>query len=432
MNIIARILAPIKWAFGTRVRAIITIILLGTIGFFGYKTLAAPQQSVQYTTAQAQNGTLITSVTASGQITTANNISVTIQSSGVVRDVSVKNGDSVTAGETLATLTLDQVSQQKQAQAAASFLGAQNNLQNAEAKYNSLQATLFTANQKFINDAVARGLETTDPTYIVENATWLQAESDYKNQATAVSQAQTSLSSASLSLNQVSSTITAPASGTIKGLTITPGSIVTVSSSSSNSTSSSQVLGSIYEPGPIQAQVNLSEIDSVNVSEGQKVTMTLDAFPNATFTGKIASIDTNGVSSSGVTTYPAVIIFDSGNDHIYPNMGVNATIITKVDTDVLTVPSAAVQTIGGSTTVRILRNGQPQVVDVQTGDSNDTETEITSGLNEGDIVVTGQTGGTATRTGATTSPFGGGGLRFGGGFGGGAGGAARGGAGRGG
>lgn len=424
-NILNIIFKPIGWAFSSRTKAIITIILILIVGFFGYKNFTSKKNQVQYLTAQAQNGTLITSVTASGQITTANNVSVTIQSSGVVKDVLVKNGDQVTAGQELATITLDQASQQKQASAMASYLSAQNQLANAQSKYNTLQATEFTANQKFINDAVARGLLTTDPTYIEENGAWLQAQADYQNQQTAVSSAQESLTSSSLALSQVSSTITAPVAGKVTGLTITPGAIITVTSSSSNSNSTSQVLGSIYQVGPIQAEVNLSEIDSVNVSEGQKATMTLDAFPNETFTGKVVSINTNGVVSSGVTTYPAVISFDTGNDHIYPNMGVNATIITKIDDNVLVVPSAAVTTTSGQSTVRVLTNGQPQTVNVTTGDSNDTQTEILSGLNPGDTVVTGTTGGATTPTGATTSPFGGG-LRVGG-FGGAAGGGAGGG-----
>lgn len=393
-----------QWILQSRIRIILLVVLLIFIGYFGYKNFASKPSIPQYRTATVIKDTLVSSVGASGQITTANNISVTMQSSGVVKEVFVKNGDRVVQGQILATLTLDAASQQKQASAYASYLSAKNSLDSANAKYNSLQNTLFVANQKFINDAVARNLATNDPTYIEENATWLQAEADYKNQATAISSAQSSLVAASLNLSQLSSTITAPAAGIIKGLTITPGAIVTLSSSNSNSISTSQVLGSIYQQGPIQAQVNISEIDSVLVAEGQKVTMTLDAFPELTFTGKVVSINTNGVVSSGVTTYPAVITFDSGNDHIYPNMGVNAKIITKVSDNVLLVPSVAISSQNKQFTVRVLQNGNVQKIAVATGSSSDTETEITSGLSEGDTVITGVTNGS---TGAGSSIFGG-------------------------
>ncbi len=398
-----KVMGFFKWILGSKIRLAIVIILLIAGGYFGYKNYAAKNQAPVYQTAQVQKETLINSVTASGNITTANNVSITIQAAGVVKEVLVKNGDKVTQGQTIATLTLDQASQQKAAAAYASYLSAKNALDNANAKYNSLQNTLFVTNQKLINDAVARGLLTTDPTYIEENATWLQSEADYKDQATAISAAQTSLSAASLNLSQISSTITAPAAGVIKGLTITPGAIVTVTSSSSNSTSTSQVLGSVYQEGPIQSQVNISEIDSTKVSEGQKATLILDAFPNLTFTGKVVSINTNGVVSSGVTSYPAVISFDSGNDHIYPNMAVTAKIITNIKPDVILVPSAAIQ----AGQVRVMKNGKVTSVPVEVGDSNDTQTEITSGINEGDNVVVGTTNPSAgTGTGGTASPFG--------------------------
>lgn len=413
-----KILGFFRWTLASKLRLAIFVIILAVVGYFGYKNFIAKPPAPQYQTAQATKGTLVNSVSASGNITNANNVSITIQASGAVKDVFVKNGDSVTAGQTLATLTLDQVSQQKQAAAYATYLTDKNALDSANAKYNSLQNTLFTANQKFINDAVARGLLTSDPTYIEENATWLQAEADYKNQAGAVSAAQTSLAAASLNIAQLSSTITAPVSGIVKGLTIAPGSIVTVTSSSSNATSTSQVLGSIYQKGSIQAQVNISEIDAPKVKESDKVTMTLDAFPDSTFTGRVASINTNGVVSSGVTSYPAVISFDSGTERIYPNMAVTAKIITNVKNNVILVSSAAVSTgQNNQITVRVLKNGQVQTVPITVGDSNDTQTEVTSGINEGDTVVTGVVS-AAQRTGGsgTTSPFGGRGF---GGFGGG-------------
>jgi len=402
-------------------------LLIGLV-FLGWNKILpfTQKQQATYQTAQVEKGTLVKTVSVSGQVTTANNISMTIQVSGVVNNVYVKNGDSVVSGQKIADLTLDQASQQKQAQAWASYLSAQNSLAAATAKMNSLQSSLFKANQAFLNDT---GIPNpTDgnksaPKYIEQNADWLQAEADYKNQTGVISGAQASLNSAALALSQTSATITAPASGVVKGLTITPGAIISLTSSSSN-TSTSQVLGSIYQVGPTQAQVNISEIDSVSVSEGQKVTMTLDAFPNSTFTGKVASINTNGIVSSGVTSYPAVITFDAGNDHIYPNMAVNAKIITKIKSDVLLAPSSAVQTNNGQSTVRVMKNNNPESVTVEVGDSNATQIEITSGLTEGDTIVTSAAARTSTTgqtSGQTQSPFSGlGGNRgFGGGFGGG-------------
>ncbi len=314
-------------------KIIIGLILVTILGFFiWHNFINTSSQQPQYQTAIVQKGTLVKTVSASGQITSANNVQITIQASGLVKDVLVKNGDDISEGQTIATLTLDQASQQKQAQAYASYLSAKNSLAAATAKLNSLQATEFNTNQKFMNDAVVRGLTTNDPTYIQENANWLQAEADYKNQSDVIIQSQASLASASLALSQVSSTVTAPVSGKLFGLTITPGAIITLSSSS-NSTSTSQVLGSISQAGKILAQVNLSEIDSVNVSEGQKTTLTMDAFPNKTFTGKLVSINTNGVVSSSVTTYPAIISFDSAPNPVYPNINNNCSFFNPIPLD---------------------------------------------------------------------------------------------------
>lgn len=399
---------------------VLVIIIIFGLSWFVFSSFSKSTQKSQYQTEIAEKGTLITSVSASGAITTANNVQITIQASGVVNEVLVKNGDTVTQGQTIAILTLDQASQQKAAAAWSSYLSAQNTLNAASAKINSLQSALFKANQVFMTD---RGVinpsdsQKADPKYIEENAEWLQAEADYKNQTGVIIQAQAALNSASLTLSQTSSTITAPVAGVVKGLTITKGAIVTLSSQSNSSISTSQVLGSIYQEGPIQAQVNISEIDSVKVSEGQKVTMTLDAFPGKTFTGKVVTINTNGVVSSGVTTYPAVISFDTGNDHIYPNMAVSAKIIAKISDNVILVPLAAVQTTGEESTVRIIKNGQMTTANVEIGDSSDTQTEILSGVNEGDTVVTSVSTPVSTSTSGSTSPFGSLGDR--GGFGGG-------------
>jgi membrane fusion protein, macrolide-specific efflux system len=411
---------------------LIIIIVLGLILWQGVpRILNANKSAPQYQTAQVERGTLITNVSGSGTVLVGNSVAITTQATGVVTNVYVNTGDTVTQGEKIADITLDLPSQQRQQAANSNLLAAQNNLNSAQAKVYSLQSALFKANQAFITD---KGIQNpsdqdkSDPKYIEEHADWLQAEADYKNQAGVISQAQSSLSSASLAYQQASPTITAPADGVITNLTVNEGLPITSSTnaSGSNTSASTQSVGTItIEGGQLEANISLSEIDVTKVKVGQKATMTLDAFPDKTFTGHVASINTTGTVSSNVTSYPATIVFDSNNSNIYSNMAVDAKIITSVKDNVLLVPSTAIQTSNGTTTVRVLKNGQVQTVTVEVGSSNDTQTEITSGLNEGDTVVTGTIGGTS-RTGATSSPFGGtgfGGIRTFGGFGGGAGGA---------
>lgn len=419
MNLFKKIPLFFGWVLKAKLRIAISLILVVALSFLGYKTFGNTSAQPQYQTAQAERGTLVNTISASGNILSGNSVDITTTASGVVTEVFVNNGESITSGEKIAEIQLDQSSQAKLASAYSSYLAAKANLDSAQSKINSLQASEFAANQKFINDAVARGLTTNDPTYIQQNAAWLQAEADFKNQQGQIAQAQAALNSSALSLSQISSTITAPTTGTIANLILTEG--MPIVSPSSTTTSSVQKLGTItMEQGGLQATINLSEIDVPKVRSGQRATLTLDALPDKTFTGRVGAINTTGSVSSGVTTYPATIVFDTSAPNIYPNMAVTAKIIIDSKADVILVPSSAVQNINGQTTIRVLKNGQIMSQNVEVGLSNDTQTEIISGLNEGDIVVTGVTSTSgANSTGAQgTSPFGGLGGR-GGGFGGG-------------
>ena len=153
------------------------------------------------------------------------------------------------------------------------------------------------------------------------------------------------------------------------------------------------------------AQVSLSEIDAAKVKAGQKVTITMDAFPTKSFTGTVLLINTNGSVSSGVTTYPVTILFDTSTDTIYPNMAVNVKIITNIKDNAILVPSAAVLTSNGATTVRELVKGELVLVQATVGDSSDTMTEVLAGVNVGDTMVTSITTSTAKTTTTGTSPF---------------------------
>ena len=420
-NLLSLFIKAVKGIVKSRIKLAIFLIIVALTIFLGWKFIFGRTKTVQYKTTKVTRGTLISSVSASGSIISGNSIPITSQATGIVKDSYVKNGDQVSTGQAIAELTLDQTSQQKQVAAWSQVLSAQNQLASAQSNLYTLQNQEFVANQKLINDAVARGLATDDPTYIEENATWLAAEANYKNQQNVILQAQTGLSSAQLSYQQYSPTITAPASGTIANSVLSKGYLIqtqSTSSSSSSSTSSSttQNLGAVQIEGPLQATVNLSELDVTKAKIDQKVTLTLDAFPDKNFTGKVATINTAGTVSSGVTSYPVTISLDNSQVNIYPNMAVSANIITAVKDNVLLVTSTAVQTQGTESIVRVLKNGQVSQVSVTIGNSSDSQIEITSGLSEGDEIVTGTLNSSSSSTN-TQSPFSGQ-LRIGGGAGG--------------
>ncbi len=411
-------------------RKLSIILAILVIGFVGWRVLGNKKAQVSYQTTTAEKGTLVVSVNESGQVAVANRTSITTQASGIINEVFAKNGDTITTGEKIATISLDQAGQQRQAQAYASYLSAKSALDSANAQYYSLGSTMLSKWNTYLNlaqnstyqnaDGTPNTVNRTSAQFMIAQNDWLAAEAGYKNQQNVISQDQVALNNAWLSYQSVSSDITAPSSGIISDLAIAPGlQINSSASSSSNSSSgnssntvSSQFIASIKNTGNPVITASLSEIDATKVKAGQKATVTFDALPQKSFTGKVVGVDTTGTVSSGVTTYPAIIQLDVPNDSILPNMSASADIIINVKNSVVLVPSSAVQTFGNQSTVRILKNGQVTGVEVEIGDSSDTQTEIVSGINAGDTVVTSYI---STQTGTSTgsSPFSGN-LRFGG------------------
>jgi len=136
------------------------------------------------------------------------------------------------------------------------------------------------------------------------------------------------------------------------------------------------------------AEISLNEVDAVKIKVGQKANMTFDAIDGLNMTGSVVEIDTIGTVSQGVVSYSAKVALDTQDDRIKPGMSVNVSIITDVATDVLAVPSSAVKTDANGSYVQILVNGKPQNVAVTTGISNDSDTEIKSGLTDNQQIIT--------------------------------------------
>ncbi|HAX38696.1 MAG: Efflux transporter, RND family, MFP subunit [Candidatus Azambacteria bacterium GW2011_GWE1_42_9] len=160
------------------------------------------------------------------------------------------------------------------------------------------------------------------------------------------------------------------------------------------------------------AEISLNEIDVAKVKTGQKVTLTFDAVSNLTITGQVAEVDAVGTVSQGVVTYIVKIAFDAqparpagGDDRIKPGMSVSAAIITEAKPNVLLVPNSAVKSQNRTSYVEIvdgddkslaltanvsgtILNNSPRRQQIEIGTASDEFTEITSGLNEGDVIVT--------------------------------------------
>jgi len=178
--------------------------------------------------------------------------------------------------------------------------------------------------------------------------------------------------------------------------------------------------------------IPLNEVDIANVKVGQKATITFDALTDLSIAGTVTSVDPIGTVSQGVVTYNVEVAFLTDDDRVKPGMSADVSIATNVATNVLTVPNSAVK----NGTVQILSDVKnppaeaqtsgitdkagPKSVPVQTGLADDSNTEITSGLNEGDWIIvrtvtpSATTASTATRgtTGGLLPTGGGGNATF--------------------
>lgn len=166
------------------------------------------------------------------------------------------------------------------------------------------------------------------------------------------------------------------------------------------------------------AEISLNEIDAAKIKIGQKTVLTFDAIDGLDITGEVAEIDAVGTVAQGVVTYIVKITFSAQDDRVKPGMSASAEIVTALAQNVLIIPNGAVKSQGETRYVEMFdqaiprnKNGQavsspvsPRRQMVKTGLSNDTFTEIISGLNEGDQVVARTTSGSSGSQSAQQAP----------------------------
>ena len=136
------------------------------------------------------------------------------------------------------------------------------------------------------------------------------------------------------------------------------------------------------------ANISLNELDVAKIKLSDKSTLSFDAVPDLSITGEVTEIDTIGTVTQGVVTYSVQITFDTQDERVKSGMSVSASIISDSKQDVLIVPNSAVKTFKGISSVQILNNGKPKNIIVEVGISNDTQSEIISGVNKGDSIIT--------------------------------------------
>ena len=141
--------------------------------------------------------------------------------------------------------------------------------------------------------------------------------------------------------------------------------------------------------GKFQIEVDIPEADIAKVKLQDPVEISLDAFPDEIFTGKVIKIDPAETIIQGVVYYKVTVGFDKTDKRIKSGMTAEVEIITKQKENVLLIPQRAVLIKNGKEMVRVLDEGEIKEVEVKTGiRGEEGKIEILSGLKEGDKVIT--------------------------------------------
>ncbi|MEV5558319.1 efflux RND transporter periplasmic adaptor subunit [Nonomuraea wenchangensis] len=345
----------------------LAVLLLGGAAF-AYSQLgteeAASESAVR--TVTASRGTVVAAVSATGAVESSRFRALSFGTSGTVEKIYVKAGDKVSKGQILARLD---------------DAAAQENLSAAKASYDS---------------ALADGTDTAQL-----YAAYVKARNSYREAQRTVA----------------ATVLKAPFGGTV---TAVNGSVGQSNGGQSNggqsnggqgTTGSTSTSGSgfveLADTAKLQLVGTFTESDVGKLKKGQSATVTFDALPGVSATGKVSQIEPVATTSNNVVQYPVTVTFTEVPDEVRLGQTATVEVVTGRAENVVAVPSTAISTSGGQTTVTVLQQGRQTRTPVEVGVRGTTLTEIRSGVSEGDQIVP-----PAVSTGTTQ----GGNGRFGGGF----------------
>lgn len=300
-----------------------------------------------------------------------------------------------------------------------SDINSQSSLANAQNSYAQAQLDNKKALDAANNDLASKqlALKNAQDQYNLQTAK--PRPEDLASLVAQLAQAQNSYDQAKQNLD--SAKIVSPIDGIVAKIPVKVG----------DQASQAVVLATIITPNQV-AEVTLNEVDAAKVKTGQKATLTFNAITDLTMTGEVVSVDTIGTVSQGVVNYTVKIALDTQDERIKPAMSVSASIITDQKFDVVAVPNSAILSDNTGSYVQTLTNtatssngfvtspDTPSKKYIQIGIANDTDSEITSGLSEGDQIVIQTIAGGSASTATSASSRSGLGLLGGGTGGGGA------------
>lgn len=337
-------------------------------------TGCSKKASFTYSEAEAAKQDIVNSVTATGTIEPVTSVDVGTQVSGVISKLYVDYNSVVKAGEVIAELDRTNLMSELSS-AQASLKSAQSELDYQKTNYERYK-TLYDKGLISANDFEQARLS------------YVQAQQKTQQQKESVKKAQTNLGYA---------TITSPIDGVVLSKEVEEGQ--TVASSFSTPT----LFKIARDLTDMRVIADVDEADIGDVKEGQRVTFTVDAFPDDTFEGQVTQVRQEAATESNVVTYEVVISAPNDDLKLKPGLTANVVIFTMEAKDVLAVPSKALrftpreamlnsdETITDTDAkgkVWVKEGSNLKAVAVETGMTNGTLTQITKGLKPGTHVLT--------------------------------------------
>jgi RND family efflux transporter MFP subunit len=166
------------------------------------------------------------------------------------------------------------------------------------------------------------------------------------------------------------------------------GTLLTIDVKMGEMVGAQQPIASLADTSSLRITADIDEIDIGRVSAGQAVTVTLDPYPGVKMAGKIERLAPGATQKQGSTVYQATISFRPA-EGVVPREGMaaNVDITAQRKDNVLLLPNRAFETVGNRQYVTLSENGSSRKVEVETGLSNNTDTEVVSGLEPGQVVL---------------------------------------------
>ena len=290
---------------------IISVVSLVVIAFGFYSfNKGLPKDAFKLETTKLSNNKITTTVTATGTIDPITEITVGTQVSGIISKIYVDYNSVVKKGQILAELDKTNLQSDYNSQLLS--------LNSSKTQYD-FQKKNFDRSKELHDKTLISDIDFETAKYNYE-----LAESTYKVNQTNLKKAQTNLNYA---------TISSPIDGVIVSRAVEQGQTVAASFSTPTLFDIAQDLTKM------QVVANVDEADIGNVKEGQRVTFTVDAYPNDQFTGKVTQVRLKSTVTSNVVTYQVVVNTPNKDLKLKPGLTANITIYTVEKNNIETIPN---------------------------------------------------------------------------------------------